>query len=90
MPKLPNILAKVTSPPDITCFELVQVCPSRIGQASLTVSMNKGFSKETVYSHLYEIKKSRVNLKISTPKKVSSAPTTPKKRKVATDAEENS
>lgn len=52
--------------------------------------MNKGFSKETVYSHLYEIKKSRVNLKISTPKKVTSAPTTPKKRKVATDAEENS
>jgi hypothetical protein len=48
-----------------------------------------GHSRDTVYKRIYDIKKKGVTLEISTPKKATNATATPKKRKVATDAEED-
>lgn len=46
-----------------------------------------GFTERTVYKRFYDIKKRGASFEISISKKANDAITTPKKRKVASDAE---
>ncbi|GAM43019.1 hypothetical protein TCE0_044r17498 [Talaromyces pinophilus] len=59
-----------------------------INYAKIAEELGEGFTERTVYKRFYDIKKRGASFEISTPKKATSATTTtPKKRKVATDAE---
>lgn len=50
-----------------------------------------GFSDRIIYKRIYDIKNKGVSFEVpaTAPKKANSTPTTPKKRKVAADAEED-
>ncbi|EEA25786.1 hypothetical protein TMatcc_005981 [Talaromyces marneffei ATCC 18224] len=60
----------------INCLE-----PSAINYFKVAANLGEGFSRDIVYKRIYDIKKKGVNMVEKS---------TPKKRKVVTDADENS
>ncbi|RAO74001.1 uncharacterized protein BHQ10_010013 [Talaromyces amestolkiae] len=65
--------------------------PSAINYGKIAEELGGGFSNQAIYKRIYDIKNRGVSFEISAaaPKKPNSTTTSPKKRKVAADAEED-